>query len=107
MDKAEKAKILEELGGLDEADYDSLVTDLIVQTEKQLKDLRSAISGGNFDTAMRIAHSIKGSSGNLRIKKMYEIARSMETEAKEGKDKAALSAAMDLLEAEFSALKKG
>ena len=83
MDKPEKERILEELGGISESEYDAFVRELIAQTESQAIELKAALEGDKFDGIAKIAHSIKGSSGNLRIYKIQELAKSLELAAKE------------------------
>jgi len=83
MKRAEKQKILDELGGIDEADYDALVKDLIAEAEKQIPEFEDAIRRDDFVGISKIAHAIKGAAGNLRIYKIQELAGSIEAEAKE------------------------
>lgn len=82
MDKAEKQKILEELGGIPEEFYDEIVKEFIGQAHAQVKTIREALQNNDFDTASKVAHSVKGSSGNLRIYKLQELSKFIELESK-------------------------
>ena len=102
----EKQKILDELGGISEGDYDLLVKELILQSEKQIRELKEAIDGDNFERIAKIAHTIKGTSGNLRIYKLQELAEPLEFEAKEEKDKNAIAEGLKRIEVALEELKK-
>ncbi len=87
MDKAKKQKILKELGGISENVYDELVNEIILQIKGQIPELKGLLNRNDFDSMAKIAHSIKGSSGNLRFTKMQEAAKALEFAVKEKKDK--------------------
>lgn len=107
MDKAEKEKILDELGGVSEADYDTLVAELIGQLEEQVIELAAAANRDNFEAIARIAHTIKGASGNLRVYKIQETAKSLESAAKDKQSKTEIAAALGVLGQELAELKRG
>jgi HPt (histidine-containing phosphotransfer) domain-containing protein len=107
MKRTEKEKILDELGGIDEADYDALVMELVQDIEKRLAELESAIKADDFIGISKIAHAIKGGAGNLRIYKIQEIAASLESEAKEKKDKSKIVAGLHGLVRELAEMKAG
>lgn len=79
MKKKEKQKILEELGGIPEDLYDRLVCNLIAQIHEQITKLKAALDRDDYNSIAQSAHFIKGASVNLRIHKIYEIAKSMES----------------------------
>lgn len=83
MDAVEKKRILDELGGIPEEVYDSLVEDLIEQLKEKKSELRAAVSGNDSDAVSSLAHSLKGASGNLRISEVQVVAREIEYKAKE------------------------
>lgn len=107
IDKTQKKKILEELGGIDEACYDELVKEFIVLADKMILEAEKLLREDNLDGVSKTAHSIKGSSGNLRINTIYEIAKLFETVAYEKKDKKEVAAAFEKLVLELSDFKKG
>lgn len=104
--KEEKQRILDELGGISEGDYDSLVEELISQAEKQIGELKEAIDGGNFERIAKIAHTIKGTSANLRVYKLQELVKSLEFQAKEEKDKNTIAEGLKKIEEALEELKK-
>ena len=107
MNKAEKAKILDELGGIDEADYDALVAELIREGGKQILSLEAALQRGDLDGIAKIAHAIKGAAGNLRIYRIQEIAGALESEAQGGKDRSRIASGLQGLIRELAARKAG
>ncbi|MEI8345118.1 MAG: Hpt domain-containing protein [Candidatus Omnitrophota bacterium] len=84
LDAEQKKIALQELGGLSEEIYDGIVRDFVAQTRSQITQLESLLAAGDLNAAARICHAIKGSSGNLRIKAVYEIIRNMEEAARAG-----------------------
>jgi HPt (histidine-containing phosphotransfer) domain-containing protein len=105
MNKDEKEKILDELGGIDEADYDVLVTELIQDIEKRLAELESAIKADDFIGVSKIAHAIKGEAGNLRIYKIEALAKTLESEAKETRDRSKIAVGLERIIRELAELK--
>lgn len=66
--------------GLEEDEYLELA-DLLVETGMvDLNNMESAVKTGDYDTAAKAAHSIKGASGNLGIMDVYELAKAVEAE---------------------------
>lgn len=45
--------------------------------------LNAAIDANDYETIRRVAHSLKGSSGNMRFNDIYEMATEMEFAAEE------------------------
>jgi len=90
MDREEKKKILEELGGIPEELYNELVHDFLAQAHAQVQEISEALHKNDFLTAAKVAHSLKGSSGNLRIHAVQNIAQRIELQAKENADRKAL-----------------
>jgi len=48
--------------------------------------LKKSIVDGDFPVAAKMAHSIKGASGNLRVTKIYELAGELEQLLKAAQD---------------------
>jgi HPt (histidine-containing phosphotransfer) domain-containing protein len=67
---------------------DGLIRDLVglfrKTTPERIRDIRQGIDGGRADEAERGAHTLKSSSGNLGVTRMYELAARIESEASEG-----------------------
>jgi HPt (histidine-containing phosphotransfer) domain-containing protein len=101
MEKTEKQKILEELGGITEDFYNELLVCFISQTQNYLVELRGVLGAEDFARIAAIAHSIKGSSANLRLNNIQQIAREIEVSAKENKDKAEIGNRIQELESAF------
>lgn len=51
-----------------------------------LEDIMAAASAQDFEKLQYAAHTLKGSAGNLSLKRLYELSFSIETCAKESKD---------------------
>ena len=62
-----------------------LVGSFLEESQSILAELKKAIESMNFSDIEHHAHSIKGSSGNLKFDELYEMAREMEFAAKEQK----------------------
>lgn len=56
------------------------------ESTKILEHLSLAISKRDYEEIERRSHSIKGSAGNLKFVKMYELAKEMELSAGEKKE---------------------
>lgn len=84
MDRAQKEKILQELGGLPEEVYDQLCRELLSQIDGFIGDMEKALAGGNYGEAAKIAHFIKGATANLRLYNIRDGAMSIEKACKGG-----------------------
>ena len=100
----DKAKILEELGGIPEEVYDSLVIDLIEQTRAQIEKMSVALDRQDWKGLVEMAHFIKGSAGNLRIIGIENPAREIETSARNQADKELISSNIALIREELLVL---
>ncbi|MEA1983573.1 MAG: ATP-binding protein [Campylobacterota bacterium] len=74
----------------------------IKKMNKTLPELQTAVSNREYTKVALLAHSIKGSSGNFRIKKLQDISSQMEMMAKEGNDSFDYEAALALIRETFS-----
>jgi two-component system, sensor histidine kinase and response regulator len=101
MDQETKIRIAEELGGLPVEVIDELLGAFFTQTEGEMTCLKEAMGRDDIDSIMKIAHSIKGAAGNLRVNSVQELARIIEMNAKEGYDKALVEATFTKLEAKL------
>ena len=83
MERMERHEILETLGGISEEIYLELVRLLIKQTEEQVERAYQALQENRYDVLAGIAHSIKGSSANLRLVDVFHAALNLEQAAKQ------------------------
>ena len=51
-----------------------------------MEQIRAALQSGDVETAARIAHTVKGVSGNLGGESLYRAAAELEKAIKEGKE---------------------
>jgi CheY-like chemotaxis protein len=75
--------IMSELG-LEYDEYLEILTGSVDETGARLEELRQALDAQDGEAVHRIAHSIKGSSLNLRLKELAEPATRIDSKAKEG-----------------------
>lgn len=58
-----------------------LLASFLEESEPILITLKTAIQSADYETIRGAAHSLKGSSGNLRFNELYEMSREMELAA--------------------------
>ena len=63
-----------------------LVASFLEEAKPLLETIHNAIENKEYTTLQSAAHSIKGSSGNLRFSELYDMAREMELAAKDAND---------------------
>ncbi len=78
MDRGEKLRACEELGGIAEEDYDELLRLHAETTRPQVASLESAHERGDLGAARDLAHAIKGASANLRLDFLSRAAKAVE-----------------------------
>lgn len=66
-----------------EDEFSELVGLFLETSASDLSKLQSATGGGDGQKAADAAHSIKGAAVNLGLTEIYEMAKQMETEARE------------------------
>ena len=69
---------------LDRQTANMILNSYVQDMENQVENLQKAIEAKNIDTAIRIAHSMKGASANVGAHCLKEIAAKMEKALKEG-----------------------
>jgi len=69
--------------GLKSKHIPRLVASFVEESTMIMGKLEEAIAARHYDEIAEYAHSLKGSSGNLRLNELYELAKSMELAAKE------------------------
>lgn len=55
-----------------------LMNKYIETLPKEIEQLKEDVAQENFPAAARMAHSMKGSSGNLRVTKIFKLASELE-----------------------------
>jgi HPt (histidine-containing phosphotransfer) domain-containing protein len=71
--------------GLEEDEYLELV-ELFVETGmSDMNNLQSALDEGNAEEVAGASHSLKGASGNLGFMELFEVAKEINDEAREGR----------------------
>jgi two-component system sensor histidine kinase/response regulator len=83
MDDTGKLMALKRLG-ISEEIYNELIVDFSVMAREKAALLERASGAADMAEAAKLAHSIKGSAANLGIDDVFEIVRSIETEAHRG-----------------------
>ncbi len=61
-----------------------LVASFLEEANPLLETLKNAIEAKEYKTIQSTAHSIKGSSGNLRFNELYDMSKEMEFAAASG-----------------------
>ena len=84
MTAEEKQKILQELGGIPEEFYDELIVEFKQQYKAQVAEIREALKTADLTRARLSAHSLSGTSGNLRLTRLHQAAKALEMAIKEG-----------------------
>jgi len=69
---------------LDHEDVVELIGEFRTFLIGTMAELEKAIHAKDFAKARSLAHSVKGSAGNLRVTKIFEIAKSMQFKVDEG-----------------------
>ena len=87
--------------GLEPVSARRLVEKFIEASSSNISNMKEAIAAGDTDTALRLAHSIKGSSMQLGAMAMGRAAEKIETLGKVGILSGAVSAQLDLLQKSF------
>lgn len=82
MTPEEKEQILKELGGIPEDTYNELIKELIPTLKDQIAQIKALKEKNDMAELGEVAHSVKGSAGNFRLRKVYELALSVEKNAK-------------------------
>jgi HPt (histidine-containing phosphotransfer) domain-containing protein len=70
--------------GFDEDDVAMLVEVYFEGTDDSLSDLQSAISANDLEQISKAAHSIKGSSANIQLTDIADVACVLETAGRNG-----------------------
>ena len=77
-------KELSENLGLEEDEFLDLVKLFVGTSTSNLTDLEKALETGNIEEVVKASHSLKGAAGNLGFQEIYERAKLIETNARQG-----------------------
>ena len=77
----DKKEILKQLGDIPEEDYDEFVSIFYEESRGRLKLIAASLSPFDSPAIAKLAHGIKGSSANLRLIQISEIAKSLQDAA--------------------------
>jgi len=79
-----KIKELAENLGLEEDEFLDLVKLFVETSASNLTDLEKALETGDAEEVVKASHSLKGAAGNLGFQEIYEHAKLIETNARQG-----------------------
>ena len=105
MDREEKLKLLKDLGGIPEEEFDRLYVNSINDINNEFKKLRDFFNQNDMQGVRMAAHAIKGISANYRIKTVYELCKLLGPAIKEKRGNDAVEGLIDKLESEILGLK--
>ena len=77
-------KKLSENLGLDEDEFLELVELFVKTAASNLTNLEKALETGNAENVANASHSLKGAAGNLGFQEIYEHAKFIEMNARQG-----------------------
>ena len=110
------AIIVPEIKGIDQKDglkrvggntalYRELITKFAVDFAQSGTEIRKSLKEGDFETSNRIAHTVKGASGNIGAKGLHRISQELEAALKEkNEEMIALKKYEDVLQDLISAI---
>ena len=81
--KLDLQKIADELE-FDLEDVEMLLEVFLEGAQENLAELKNGIDSNNFETIFRAGHAIKGSSANLTLNNISDIAKKIEYDARAG-----------------------
>ena len=61
-----------------------VLTLFLTEVPKKIDALRAAVAAGDMAAVQRTAHSLKGSSGNIGARALYDVCRRLDDDAKSG-----------------------
>ena len=67
--------------GLDKNDTNKIFEVYVKSLHEMMKNIEEALVNNDFKELCKISHQLKGSSGNLKIKEIFELAKMLETSA--------------------------
>jgi HPt (histidine-containing phosphotransfer) domain-containing protein len=84
MPNAIDATVIQELYEVMDTEFAALLQDYLSDAPRLLTEIALAIKAGDAATLVRPAHSLKSSSGNVGALRVAEIAKTLESQARQG-----------------------
>ncbi|MDL1963412.1 MAG: response regulator [Deltaproteobacteria bacterium] len=75
---------------IEKAVFKHILTGFLKNNKKSANKIRDAFDGKDWESLVQIAHSLKGSAGNIGADKLYKTAHELETVSREGVPTSAL-----------------
>ena len=82
-----------------------VLTLFLSEVPKKIDALRAAVAAGDVVAVQRIAHSLKGSSGNIGAGALYDVCRRLDDDAKSG-EMARLPPLLERVVAEYARVER-
>ncbi len=82
-----------------------LLQSFVNESKEIVQSLETAIEQKDYEALSNAAHSIKGSSGNLKFEALYELAKEVELTAKEKKSDYPYKEACDSIKTAIASIK--
>jgi HPt (histidine-containing phosphotransfer) domain-containing protein len=82
--------------GFEEDEFLELVDLFVESATSDMTKLEAAISNGAVEQTVEAAHSIKGAAGNMGFQDIYELAKQIETNARQHVLEGSLQAAQSI-----------
>jgi len=96
---------INELRDLLAEDFVDLIETYLSDTRPKLAELRQALSRGpDFDVLEKVSHSLKGSSGNIGAREMFEVCNQLVQACRADEPVADAAAQVDAIESAFGRL---
>ncbi|MCU0821673.1 MAG: hypothetical protein MUC95_04265 [Spirochaetes bacterium] len=102
MDRKEKLKLLKDLGGIPEEEFDRLFISGINDIKNELNKLKLLCDKNDKDGMIMAAHAIKGISANYRIKEVFELSKLIGSACRENKDSGTIKELIEKIESEVA-----
>ncbi len=103
--EAINAVMMDELKEIMGNDFELLITTYLADSEKKIREIKTAFESKNFESLKVISHSLKGSSLNLGVIKLADTASQLEIQASVAPIEN-IQGLINLLEIEFDHAKK-
>ncbi|MCD4841773.1 MAG: Hpt domain-containing protein, partial [Methanosarcinales archaeon] len=75
---------------IEKAVFKHILTGFLKNNKETANKIRNAFDGKDWESLVQLAHSLKGSAGNIGANKLYKAARELETVSREGAPTSAL-----------------
>ena len=97
-------EVIESLRSILGDDINELFNDFLLQAPQEISQLQTLFQSNNLDELSRVAHSLKGSSGNLGVAALSNACIKLEHDARDGAT-ASVASHIQNIEANFEVAK--